>query len=338
MANWYLQNGKDSDVVISSRVRLARNIESEPFLTKCTKQNCEKILSEIKDITPSLGYGLKFIDLKDIDDVTKISLIEKHIISPDFIIKDSDNKAILVNDEENICIMINEEDHIKLQVFSSGQDLENLMNLAIEIDEKLGDSVTYSYSKQFGFLTASPTNVGTGMKASVMVHLPALTLTGNINKVLQIVNNFGMNIRGLYGEGSQSQGHIYQISNNQCLGLTEQEIIKNIKTIIDKVIEQERLARKYLTKNAIELEDKVYRSYGILKYASKLSSDECKKLLSDVKLGTDLGIIKELDDCKVSKLNLYTKPGNLQKYLGKQLDGYDRDIKRTEVIKQILAQ
>lgn len=336
MSNWYLQNGKDSDVVISSRVRLARNIESEPFLTKCTNQNREKILNDIKGITPSLGYGLKFINLKDIDDITKISLVEKHMISPDFILKNCENKAILVNDEENICIMINEEDHVKLQVFSSGQDLENLMNLAIEIDEKLGDSVTYSYSKQFGFLTASPTNVGTGMKASVMVHLPALTLTGNISKVLQIVNNFGMNIRGLYGEGSQSQGHIYQISNNQCLGLTEQEIIKNIKIIIDKVIEQERLARKYLTKNWVELEDKVYRSYGILKYASKLSSDECKKLLSDVKLGTDLGIIKELDDSKVSKLNLYTKPGNLQKYLGKQLDGYDRDIKRTEVVKQIL--
>lgn len=337
MSNWYLQNGKDSDVVISSRVRLVRNLENHPFTTKCSKEELEKILDDIKEITPSLGYGLKFVKLKDIDDITKVSLVEKHMISPDFVLKDCENKAILVNEEENICIMLNEEDHIKLQVFSSGQDLENLMNLAVEIDEKLGDMITYSYSKQFGFLTVSMANVGSGMKASVMVHLPALTLTGNISKVLHIVNNFGMNIRGVYGEGTQSQGDIYQISNNQCLGLTEQEIIKNIKTITDKVIEQERLARKYLTKNAIELEDKVYRSYGILKYASKLTSDECKKLLSDVKLGTDLGIIKELDDAKVSKLVLYTKPGNLQKYLGKQLDGYDRDIKRTEVIKQILA-
>ena len=338
MSNWYLQNGKDSDVVISSRVRLARNIERYPFTTKCSQEDLTKILNEIKDITPSLGYGLKFIDLKDIDDITKISLVEKHIISPDFAMGKNTNGAILINDEENICMMINDEDHIKLQVFSSGQDLENLMNLIIEIDEKLGDAITYSYSKQFGFLTVSPTNVGTGMKASVMVHLPALTLTGNISKVLHIVNNFGMNIRGMYGEGTQSQGDIYQISNNQCLGLTEKEIIKNIKTIIDKVIEQERLARKYLTKNPLELEDRVYRSYGILRYATKLSADECKKLLSDVKLGTDLGIIKELDDSKVAKLNLYTKPGNLQKYLGKQLDGYEREIKRAEVIKQILSQ
>lgn len=336
MANWYLQNGKDSDVVISSRVRLARNIEDFPFLTKCTTADIDKLLEKIKEVTPSIGYGLKFIYLKDIDDITKICLIEKHMISPDFAMKKNLNGAILVNEEENICIMINNEDHIKLQVFSSGLDIENLMNLAIEIDEKIGNLVTYSYSRQFGFLTVSPTNVGTGMQASVMVHLPALTLTGNINKILHIVNNFGMSVKGMYGEGTQAQGDIYQISNNQSLGLTESEIIKNLKTIVDKVIEQERLARKYLTKDPITLEDRVYRAYGLLKYATKLTSEECRKLLSDVKLGNDLGIIKELDDAKVSKLNLYTKPGNLQKYLGKQLEGHDRDIKRTEVIKQIL--
>ncbi len=338
MSNWYLQNGKDSDVVVSSRVRLARNIQKYPFTVKCSEKDFNKIIEDIKETTPSLGYGLKFIDLKDIDDITKISLVEKHVISPDFGMKDNANGAILINDDENICIMINDEDHIKLQVFSSGLDLQNLKNLIVEIDEKLGDLVTYSYSKQFGFLTVSPVNVGTGMKASVMVHLPALTLTGNIAKVLHIVNNFGMNIRGVYGDGSQSQGDIYQISNNQTLGLTEDEIIKNITTIVDKVIEQERLARKYLTKNPLELEDRVYRSYGILINARKLATEECRKLLSDIKLGTDLGIIRELNDDKVSKLNMYTKPGNLQKYLCKQLDGYDRDIKRAEVIKQILAQ
>ena len=169
-----------------------------------------------------------------------------------------------------------------------------------------------------------------------MVHLPALTLTGNISKVLNVINNFGMNIRGIYGEGTQSQGNIYQISNNQSLGLTEKEIIKNIKTITEKVIEQERLARKYLAKRQIDLEDKVYRAYGILTNAKKVSSEECRKLLSDIKLGTDLGIIRELNDAKVSKLELYTKPGNLQKYLGKKLDAYERDIQRAKVIKQII--
>lgn len=335
--NWYLQNGKDSDVVISSCVRLARNIQKYPFEPKCTGADFEKIVNDIKEITPSLGYGLKFIDLKNLDDVTKLSLVEKNIVSPDFIKNNKSHGAILINDEENICIMINDEDHIKLQVFCSGLDLENLKNLIVEIDEKLGELVTYSYSKQFGFLTVSPTNVGTGMKASVMVHLPALTYTGNISKVLHIVNNFGMNVRGMYGDAVQSQGDIYQISNNQTLGLTEDEIIKNITTIVDKVIEQERLARKYLTKNALELEDKVYRSFGILSNAKRLTADECKRLLSDVKLGTDLGIITELDDSKVKKLSLYTKAGNLQKYVGKKLEnGYDRDIKRAEVVKQIL--
>ena len=335
--NWYLQNGKDSDVVISSRVRLARNIQKYPFKPKCTGADFEKIVNDIKEITPCFGYGLKFIDLKDLDDVTKLSLVEKNIVSPDFITNNKSHGAILINDEENICVMINDEDHIKLQVFCSGLDLENLKNLIVEIDKKLGELVTYSYSKQFGFLTVSPTNVGTGMKASVMVHLPALTYTGNISKVLNIVNNFGMNVRGMYGEAAQSQGDIYQISNNQTLGLTEDEIIKNITTIVDKVIEQERIARKYLTKNALELEDKVYRSFGILSNAKMLTADECKKLLSDVKLGTDLGIITELDDSKVKKLSLYTKAGNLQKYVGKKLEnGYDRDIKRAEAVKQIL--
>ncbi|MEF2619297.1 MAG: protein arginine kinase [Clostridia bacterium] len=334
MANWYLQNGKDSDVVISSRVRLARNLADFPFKDKAKQEDLEQILKIIKEIVPSIGYGLKYIELRNIDNITKLTLIENHLISPEF--ATNKNGAILINDEENICIMINEEDHIRIQVFSSGQELEELLNLAIEIDEKIDGLVTYATNEKYGYLTSCPTNVGTGLRASVMVHLPALTLTGNIEKVLNVVNNFGMNIRGVYGEGTQSKGNIYQISNNQSLGLIEKEIIKNIKTITEKVIEQERLARKYLTKRQIDLEDRVYRAYGILANAMKLSSEECRKLLSDVKLGTDLGIIKELDDMKVSKLETYTKPGNLQKYLAKELDAYDRDIERSKVVKQIL--
>ena len=334
MANWYLQNGKDSDVVISSRVRLARNLADFPFKDKAKQEDLEQILKIIKEIVPSIGYGLKYIELRNIDNITKLTLIENHLISPEF--ATNKNGAILINDEENICIMINEEDHIRIQVFSSGQELEELLNLAIEIDEKIDGLVTYATNEKYGYLTSCPTNVGTGLRASVMVHLPALTLTGNIEKVLNVVNNFGMNIRGVYGEGTQSKGNIYQISNNQSLGLIEKEIIKNIKTITEKVIEQERLARKYLTKRQIDLEDRVYRAYGILANAMKLSSEECRKLLSDVKLGTDLGIIKELDDMKVSKLETYTKPGNLQKYLAKELDAYDRDIERSKVVNQIL--
>ena len=176
------------------------------------------------------------------------------------------------------------------------------------------------------------------MRASVMVHLPALANTGNIPKILQIINNFGMNIRGIYGEGSKSKGDMYQISNKQTLGISEQEIINNLKIIVDKVIEQERLARKYLAKDSMELEDRVYRSYGVLSNCKKLSSEESLELLSEVKLGTDLGIIKELNDFKVKKMYLYSKPANLQKFVGQPLDVYMRDVKRAEIIKQIIKE
>lgn len=336
MLNWYLQNGKDSDVVISSRVRLARNIADIPFPTKFSEEQAKGVINKIKDITPSIGYGLKFIDLSNLDDITKVALIEKHVISPEFGMNKKAQGAMLINDEENICIMINEEDHIRLQVFASGLELENLKNLAVEIEEKIGQMLNYASSENYGYLTSCPTNVGTAMKASVMIHLPALTMTGNINKILNIINGFGMNIHGIYGEGTQSQGDIYQISNNQTLGLTESDIIKNLNVITEKVIEQERMARKYLAKNLIDLEDRIYRAYGTLAYATKLSTDETRKLLSYVKLGTDLGIIKELDDSKISKLYLYVQPANLQKYVGKELDGYEREIKRPEVVKEII--
>ncbi len=336
MSNWYLENGRDSDVVISTRIRLARNIAEIPFKIRETQQDKNKLLEKIKYITPSIGYGLKFLYMKDIDDITKMSLVEKHIISPDIGISKDESSAILINEEENICIMINEEDHIRIQIFTSGLELKQTMNLAIEIDENLDKLLHYAHSEEYGYLTACPTNIGTGLRASVMVSLPALKITGNLSKVLHIVNNFGMTIRGIYGEESESKGDIYQISNNQTLGITEKEIIANLENITKKVIEQERLARKFLAKNSIELEDRVYRAYGILANAKKMSSDECVNLLADIKLGTDLGIIQELNDSKVKKLELYTKPANLQKYIGEILNRHNRDIKRSEIIKQII--
>ncbi|MFR0823640.1 MAG: protein arginine kinase [Clostridia bacterium] len=339
MANWYLENGKESDIVVSTRIRLARNVEDFPFKIRETKEQKKQFLEQVKYITPSLGYGLRYFELKDMDDITKMSLVEKHIISPDIVLeKQQDTLGILLNEEENICIMLNEEDHFRIQVFCAGLDLQNTMNLAIEIDEKLANQFHYACNKTYGYLTACPTNVGTGLRASVMVHLPALKLTGNITKILHVVNNFGMSIRGVYGEDTQSKEDMYQISNNQTLGISEKEIIANLENITRKVIEQERLARKYLTKNKLELEDRVYRSYGILTNAVKLDSEECAALLSDVKLGTDLGIIEPLKDSKVKQLELYTKPANLQKYTGKVLNGYDRDVERAKVIKQIIKQ
>lgn len=338
MLNWYLQSGQEGDVVISSRIRLARNLSSIPFVNRFSKEESNEVVKRAKNAIENLGYGLKVLALKDIDDITKLSLMEKHIISPEFAISKNDIGLIGINDDENICIMVNEEDHIRVQVLSGGLDLENSLNLAVELDKKLGEMLDYAYSETYGFLTACPTNCGTGLRASIMVHLPALSLTGNIRKVLEVVDKFGMNIRGLYGEGTKTLGNIYQISNKQTLGINEENTIKNLKVITDKVIEQERLARHILAKNSLELEDRVYRAYGMFSNCKKISSEECSKLLSEIRLGVALGIIKELTDLKVNKLETYTKPANLQKYLGEILDVMERDIKRAEIIKQIITE
>ncbi len=336
--NWYVQNGKESDVIFSSRVRLSRNVKGYPFKTRCADEELKEIYNKLKEITPLIGYNLKFLSMQDMDELTKQSLVEKHIISPDFAKTKMPYTAIIINDEENICIMVNEEDHIKLQVFTSGLDIDNILNLAIEIDEKLEELVPYSYHQKYGYLTACPTNVGTGLKVSTLVHVPGLEMTGNLSKILNVINGLGMNVRGVYGEGTKAEGAIYQISNNQTLGITEKEIAKNLNLITQKIIEQERVARKYLSKNSVKLEDKVYRDYGILTNAKRLSEEEAIELLSSVKLGTDLGIIKELTDKKVSELILYTKPANIQKRLGKKLSILNQEIARCEIIKQIVKE
>ena len=333
--NWYIQSGKESDVVISTRIRLARNMQEFKFNIKNEKE--AKILeNKIKEEAPTIGYGLKFFSLKDMDDITKMSLVEKHLISPEFALNKANIGAILINEEENICIMINEEDHFRLQVFNCGLDLDGTFNLAKEVDTKLDQTFNIAKSKKYGYLTSCPTNVGTALRASVMLHLPGLSKTGNIRKILETINSFGMEIRGVYGENSEISGDMYQISNKKTLGLTEEDIIKNLKAITEKVLQQERVARKYLTRNKMELEDNVYRSFGILSNCRKISSEETTKILSNIKLGTDLGIIKELTDLKVKKLYLYTKPANLQKLLGAQYDSFDRDIKRAEVARKII--
>ena len=338
MLNWYLQSGKDSDVIVSSRIRLARNISNYPFETKCNETKKEEITELIEEAISGNKYGIKLLKLKDMDDVTINSLIEKRLISPDFVRGKEKSKAILINDDENICAMIHTDNHISLQAFGTGLELDNLLNLIIELDEYLDEKLKFAFSEKYGFLTACPIEAGTAMKASVMVHLPALQITGNIGKVLEIINNFGMNVTGIQGEGSKSEGALYQISNKQTLGISEKEIIKKLKLITDKIIEQERIARKYLGKNRLNLEDRLYRDYGILTNCRKISESECKDLLSTLKLGTDLGIVNELTDLKINKLLLYTQDANLQKYLGTKLEGIDLDAKRAELIKTIIKE
>lgn len=333
--NWYLQSSENSDVVKSTRIRLARNLQEFKF-NLTNKEDIEALENKVKESLYNIGYGLKFFKIKDMDDITKMSLVEKNLISPEFALNKNETGSILIDDEENICIMIGNEDHIEIQVFNCGLDLDNTLNLAIEIDEKIEEILGYAVNKKYGYLTACPNNIGTGLRASVMVHLPALSKTKNTKKVLEAINSFGINIRGVYGENTESTGDMYQISNKQTLGISEKEIIQNLHVIVEKIIKQERQARKILAKDDIALEDLIYRSYGILSNCRKISSEEARELLSNIKLGTDLGILKELTDLKIQKLYLYTKPASLQKYLGKQYEAIERDIKRAEVIQQIM--
>lgn len=326
--NWYLQSGKDSDVVTSTRIRFARNLQGFKFNLK-NQKDIEELKNKIKENTYVIGYGLKYLELKDMDDITKMSLVEKNLISKDYALKNKTG-AILINDEENICIIINDDDHLKVQVFSSGFELENTLNFAIELDKKIEEVLGYATNKKYGYLTSMPTNCGTGLKASVMVSLPALEKTRNIDKVFYNLSNFGINILEL--------NNAFEISNKRTLGITEEDIIQNIKVVTEKLIEQERNARKFLDKDKISLEDTIYRSYGLLTNCRKITLEETEKLLSNVKIGTDLGILPELTDSKIQKMYLYSKPANMQKYLGEQYEAFERDIKRAEVIKNIIKE
>ena len=336
--NWYLQNGKDSDVVISSRIRLARNQKNTAFVNSAKKSELLQRLEKLETVAKQLGYGLKMKRLRDMSELDKMCLVEKHMISPDFARNGVDIGAILINEAENICIMIHEEDHIRIQTFASGLDLEHALELSKELETAIGENFPYAFHEQFGYLTACPTNVGTGLKAFVMVHLPGLTQTGNVSKILEIMRGFGLNIRGVYGERSDTRGDVYQISNLQTIGITEKEIVNRLQMMMEKLIEQERLARRILARNSVYLEDKVYRAYGILSNCRKLSLEECENYISCVKLGTDLGILKELNDLKIKKLDLYTKPAHLQKLANHALEENEREIERAKMVQKIIQE
>ena len=333
--NWYLQRGKDSDVVVNCKIMYSRNLRNHRFNPKNVTE-IQEIENEVKSKLQGLGYNLKFIKIKDLDELTKMSMLEKGLIDETAI--KNENVSALINDDENICILLNSQDHIEIQVFNSGMELEGTFNLAKEIDNKFDKTFCIAKSKKYGYLTSSPLNVGTGLKAEITVHLPGLTMTGNIRKVIVAMNNFGLSFSSKFVSGQENIGDIYKIENKQTLGISEDTIIKNLKAIIDKIIEQERAARSILGKNQIELEDMVYRDFGILINARKLKWKEAVKLMSSVKMGVDMGVIKELSDDDVAKIYFYMEPSNLQKYFNKNLDGYDRDIKRGEMIRNIIKE
>lgn len=338
--DWIKSEGPDSDIVISSRIRLARNIKGYHFPHAMNKEESDRVIQEcssaIMESSTVLAKDFHLAKLTELTPIDRLSLVEKHIISP-VLAENTEGSAILVNQDNTVSIMINEEDHIRLQVIYAGLQLKDAYDLASKIDDVIEEKVDYAYDQKLGYLTACPTNIGTGMRASVMIHLPALSITGSINGVLNAVAQVGLTIRGMYGEGSDVQGNIYQISNQITLGLSEEEIVSNLIAVTRQIIDQEKAARKRLQNtNMVQIEDNVWRSLGILQNARILSSKECLNLISNVRLGVDLGIIDNIDSAMLNELTINTQPGTLMKIEGKELDPDSRDIKRAQYVREKL--
>ncbi|MGF7143600.1 protein arginine kinase [Anaerotaenia torta] len=340
MLKWYEQIPLDSDVVISSRVRLARNLRTYPFSPKINEEQASALVNEVKQIAGSLSeadnrryYSCNISSLSEID---KIAMVERHIVSP-LLAEKQQTTGLILSDDETVSIMINEEDHVRIQAIVGGIDIEQAYEEADRIDDIAYEKLHFAYDEKYGYLTVCPTNAGTGMRASCMVFLPALTAARMIQKLMEELGKYGVTIRGIYGEGTKSLGSIYQISNQKTMGVSESEIIENLKRIVQQVVKQERKRREYmLSVNTDEIEDQVFRSYGVLKYARQMSSDDAMALLSQIKFGADCGLIKFDRAFNVHKLMMGVQPGSLQWTLGKNVGSLTRDQARAEYIKREL--
>ena len=333
---WLRCTGPNSDIVISSRIRLARNLAKYPFSHWASKKEQQEILQASKQaITSSKKIKNSLcLDIGKLETIDKQFLVERHLMSKEHTI-DAEHKGLCVVDGEIVSIMINEEDHLRIQVMKSGFDLRDAWYIINDIDNGLGNLLHYAYSVDFGYLTACPTNTGTGMRASVMVHLPALVITKQIGKVLQAITKLSLTARGLYGEGTEASGNFFQISNQVSLGHKEEDIIDNIERIIKQIIDHEHSAREALySQNRSALQDRIWRAYGTLKSAHIITSSETIDLLSLVRLGVDLKLIKELDQALINELFIIMQPAHLQKLERKKLDPNERDVKRAQIIRE----
>jgi len=337
-AEWLKGSGPSSNIVVSSRTRLARNLDKFPFSHWAKKKDLEYILETAKDAAgsiPSLKDAL-FLRLKDLSEVDRFFLVERHLMSPEHA-KDVEYKALMVDPKEVVSIMINEEDHLRLQVLQAGLNLKEAWRIIDEIDTGLSRKLSFAYSAKWGYLTACPTNTGTGLRGSVMLHLPALVFTGQIGRILQATAKLGLNVRGLYGEGTEAIGNFFQVSNQVSMGLTEEELIDNIERIINQIVTREDATCKtIMLRNREELVDRVWRAYGTLKSAHIITSNETIMLLSAIRIGVDLGIVKNLDRKMVNELFMLTQPAHLQKLEGKVLNSRERDIKRADIVRERL--
>lgn len=327
---WYKES--NDDIVVSTRVRLARNLEKYPFPALLKDEDKKKAIKEIEDTilksNSTLAEAFKIINMNEISEQERRALQEKHLISPEMAM--NNGGTVMIGTDENMSIMLMEEDHIRLQIIMGGARLKEAWELADKVDNVIEESADYAFSEELGYLTACPTNTGTGMRASVMMHLPALTYTNNINKIISSASALGLTVRGLYGEGSKAYGNLYQISNQVTLGISETEIVEMLENITGQICRHEKEAREAL-KNHAETEDKLWRSYGILKFARSVSSSEAKALLSDVILGENLGII-DSEKKDLTRLMVETEPALIAG--NEKLSPEARDKKRAELLRK----
>ena len=336
---WLRGTGPNAHIVMSSRIRLARNLDSAVFPSKSSKKDLEAVFSSVERsmARSPLLKGATLFRMSDLDQVDRQMLVERHLMSHEHA-SNPEGKGLLVSAEEIISVMVNEEDHLRIQVMRSGLNLTEAWNIINAIDDAFSKELHYAFLPAWGYLTACPTNTGTAMRGSVMMHLPALVMTKQINKVLAAISKLSFASRGFYGEGTQASGNFYQISNQVALGHSEEDIIQNINGLIRQVIEQEEQARQaLLVQNRPMLEDKICRSWGLLKTARIISSQEAIELFSMVRLGVDMGILKGVAPNAINELFIMIQPAHLQKIEGKKLNAFERDTKRAAVIRQKLG-
>ncbi len=335
MSSWYENISPESDIAISTRVRLARNIKGIPFPKKLGDSERLKLFETVRDAiansnTP-YAKSLKYIAVRDIPDAELYSMVERHLISPEFASQNNE-RAIIISDDESISIMLGEEDHIRIQVILGGLQLEEAYNTASEIDSMLSSLLDFAFDEGLGFLTECPTNLGTGLRASVMLHLPITENSGEMPLVTDSVGKIGFMVRGMYGEGSGAEASLYQISNQITLGISEKSAIDNLKIITMQLIEKERSKRQSL--NKIKLEDLCFRALGLLQNSRIMSSSEMINLLSRIKLGVSMGILSV--NVSPIKLLIEGQPNMLIKRFG-QMNPSESDIYRASMLRQALS-
>ncbi len=328
--------GEDNEIVVSSRVRIARNIKDIPFEIKLKRQDSERLVKLSRSVIEKNTKG-KYIDIRSISPLEKESLLECHLISPAFLKMDRP-AGLYITDEGNISIMINEEDHLRIQGLSYGLNLASISSGVFDLEEKIGEDVEFAFDEVYGFLTSCPTNFGTGLRASVLLHLPGLVFTNEVEKVLKGAVQIGMAVRGLYGEGSEIKGSLFQISNQHTLGLKEEDVIETIVKLTHMIMDIEKKARDVIFEKAhYEFEDKIFRSLAVLKSARIISTSEVLNLLSAVRFGVGAGIIKDLTLDVINEIMLVSRPANIQLYFGEVLEEHERDIRRAEYIRKRLT-